>query len=95
MIDEKELVARAEALDLSQKIRPQPQSVKVYVTCATALVDREVPLTLAYQGGTQLTPGQLKIRNVVMELEREIMDSLNRASHKLRNVALQPWVSEK
>jgi len=95
VIDEKELVARADALELSRKIRPQPQSVKVYVACGTALADREVPLTLAYQGGTQLTPGQLKIRNVMVELEREVMDSLNRASEKLRNVALQPWVGEK
>jgi hypothetical protein len=41
-----------------------------------------------------LTPGQLKIRSVMVELEREIMDSLSRASEKLRNVALQPWTGE-
>jgi len=96
MMDEKELVARAEALGLSQRIRPQPQQIKVHITPDGSLrSDLEVPITLAYQGGTQLTQGQLKIRSVMVELEQDITKALIKASEKLRNIALQPWAGEK
>lgn len=91
MMEEKELVARSAAFEISKRIRPVPQSIRVHVSGNTIRSDQEVPLSLGHQGGNNLSVGQMKIRNVMVELEAEIVDSLERASERLRDIALESW----
>lgn len=97
-MDKKELRDREKALDLSEATKAYPQSLDLRVrdhhTITTEPSYRPIDFSIAYCSLPSIAPGQRKIREVMICLEKEILAALQSASKQLEEIALQPWETE-